>query len=381
MLSLLLWWLPFDLQFCTFSLLVVFYASLIHHPSWHSLSTPRSLYIAAFLLFSLTVPLLTVAWALSILTHRSAQSAAAITPLLEAVHHAYIAAQLCLLLAVFAWHGYRLHRQQRALSPLLLHAPFPLSVLTALCLAVFLSRAVFAVLNSTGRYRIEIGGDQGGLKQVSVSAFVLLMLWEVTPTTLVLLYFHHIPGRRHRRRRSGVCCCPRALGRAEEEGCSADGDSESERSGSPTSRLSHADELEQDLLFSQTQSHSFSAQHQLPGSSSVLARVQSLNSPMLSPATSSPSPPLGTPGALQPQPQLQSSRSQPQRPLPLPLHTALPAAVLPPRARLLSPWQPPPPPPPTLSAPAQAPLLALASLLVPAGRLALPHALRPLLSI
>ena len=272
LLSLLLWWLPFDLQFSTFSLLILFYASLLHHNRWHQHGNKRMLYVSVLMVVNVLVPVLTTAWAVtSVLQSRAIGT-------LEAVHHAYMACQQFSLFAVFLYHGYRLHSSHGSshLLASLLRPLFPLPLLTTLCLIVFLSRALFAVLNCLQLYELEIGGDEGGWKLVSPVAFVLLLLWEVLPTAAVILFFHHIPSHGRRKWHWPVdwCGCQdecdtgRLAARGSGGGAAAggDGERESERSGSPhsaSSRLSYstADELDAELLQSASSlsSHSFSS--------------------------------------------------------------------------------------------------------------------------
>ena len=269
LLSLLLWWLPFDVQLSTFSLLILFYASLLHHTRWYHGSHKRLAYAAVLAVVNVTAPILTTVWAVtSLVQSRDIGS-------FEAAHHAYNACQLFALFAVFLYHGYKLHSSQWSgqLLSSLLRPLFPLSVLTALCLLVFLSRAIFAVLNSVGLYKLEIGGDTGGWKLVSPVAFVVLLLWEVLPTATVILFFHHIPHHGRRKwqwQHSGCGGCWSTdcgtIGVSDIRGAVAGGDGESERSSSPhsaSSRLSYstADELDAELLQSAASltSHSFSS--------------------------------------------------------------------------------------------------------------------------
>ena len=355
LLSLLLWWLPFDLQFSTFSLLIVFYASLLHHLSWHTGTRQRLLYGTVLTVINVAAPVLTTAWAVtSVLQSRGIEQ-------LESVHHAYNACQLFALFATFTLLGYKLHSSPWSgqLLASLLRPLFPLSVLTTLCLIVFLSRAIFALLNTFGLYEVEIGGNTGGWKLVSPVAFVVMLLWEVLPAAAVILFFHHIPshGRRKCRWAVGWCgswqdeCRTSAVsgGRGAAGG---GGDGESERSGSPhsaSSRLSYstADELDAELLHSSgsLSSHSFSSaaltlppalqpasQHTLLYSQSAL--VHSSSSPLTAaPASASSFSSVLSyqPTHLLPAPQLslqlqrtpQHIRSPPLAP---PLHSPFPAA-------------------------------------------------------
>ena len=273
LLSLLLWWLPLDLQFSTFSLLLLFYASLRHRSRWPHSASQRRLYIAVLAAVNVAAPLLTSAWAVcSVLQSRGIGQ-------LESLHHAYNACQLLALFGVLVHLGYKLHSSPHTnqLLASLLRPLFPLSLLTTLCLTVFLSRAILSALNSAGLYAIELGGDEGGWKRVSPVAFTLLALWEVAPTAAVLLFFHHIPHRRQRRERPTMLGLCGACWAAEEtdsgeavarmRSVAVGGDGESERSGSPhsaSSRLSYsaADELEAELLQSNSlSSHSLAATH------------------------------------------------------------------------------------------------------------------------
>ena len=347
LLSLLLWWLPFDLQFSTFSLLILFYASLLHHSRWHHGSHKRMAYATVLAVVNVSAPLLTTAWAVtSVLQSRDIVS-------LESVHHAYNACQLFALFAVFLYHGYKLHSSPGSshLLSSLLRPLFPLSLLTTLCLIVFLSRAIFAVLNSVGLYDIEIGGDEGGWKLVSPLAFVVLFLWEVLPTAAVILFFHHIPNHGRRKwqwaggwcggcwstecRASGESSGRRAAAGGGGGGGGAGGDGESERSGSPhsaSSRLSYnlVDELDAELLQSggSLSSHSFS-------SSSItspaalqppLQHTALYSQPVLAHSSSSPAAATAAPSSASPSPSVLSS--QPPHLLTAPSSHLLPAPIL-----------------------------------------------------
>ena len=180
-------WLPSDLQFAIFSLFILFYSSLL--PSW---AYTKRIYINLWLIINGGAMTLTVLYiTLPCLSNCN------VTDTMEMYHHAYILAQTIVLLIIYAYHGYILHcTSQSAHYHLLLgihHPPFPLWLLTVFFLSVFVGHSVISTLGALNIYAIELGGNEGGLKQVGLLAFLLFVWWEILPPLLVVIYFHRIP--------------------------------------------------------------------------------------------------------------------------------------------------------------------------------------------
>jgi hypothetical protein len=116
----------------------------------------------------------------------------------ERIHHFYVFLQFCLLLSVYASSIYQLHLQsQRQFTGLTI-----LSLFVWFC---FFTRCLYCLAACIGAIiAIEIGGNAGGTKEISLFPFCLLLFWEVLPMLLFLLYFRHIPATRASLHDTGV---------------------------------------------------------------------------------------------------------------------------------------------------------------------------------
>jgi uncharacterized membrane protein len=237
--SLILFWFPVDIQFATFSLIVVYYAYLLYKHNWNRrrkfifavygvinisifILTCMYIYVSCFKSSNnntsnidsasnnnnnnnpdnfndisyasvpayKSVPLIQIssnpADSPSSSAGSAADSSCVVSEWLERTHHLYMFFQFVLLLSVYGYYLYKLHQQAYKVYT-------PLTIVSLLVWFCFLSRCIYCLFAAFSVYSIEIGGNYGGIKQVGVLAFVLLFCWEILPMSVFLLYFRHIP--------------------------------------------------------------------------------------------------------------------------------------------------------------------------------------------
>ncbi len=192
--ALALFWLPGDFQFASFSLIVVFLEFLLNRQIWPA-RRPWILLIYGILnisIFLFTFLFLSISCFIPV----NGALECAVSERLERTHHAYVFLQFCLLLTAYGNSLYQLYHQNRENR---LTGLTGLSGFVWLC---FFTRCIYCLFAALGLFSIEVGGNSGGLKDVSLISFILLIFWEILPMLLFLVYFRHIPASRARSKRS-----------------------------------------------------------------------------------------------------------------------------------------------------------------------------------
>lgn len=187
----LVYWLPIDLQFMTFSLLVIFYAFLLHQATWEA---RRHLYFGVYGVVNASVVIITCVYVA--IACRSGDECV-FDERLTRLHHVFMASQFTVLVFVYGFYGWRLWRTSGDAAALFPSQSVPCSVtfLTLGAWVVFCSRWIYNILVSIDQKRFAISlmyGDDGMI-DVAPRAFFLLVWWEVVPSLFVLSFFRTIP--------------------------------------------------------------------------------------------------------------------------------------------------------------------------------------------
>eukprot|EP00474_Spongospora_subterranea_P001518 CRZ01976.1 hypothetical protein [Spongospora subterranea] len=200
-LQLCLYWIPIDLQFATFSLICVFYAFLVYERQWNRI---RHCYRAIYLMVNGTVISLTLVY-----IYLSSNPNFDGSSRLEKTHQTFMSLQFLLLVATYAYYGALIiiaaTTDQVVLFSLRRMSTRTIIVITVCTWLIFLSRCIYNFLNLFGLASIKIGSESGSTHEVSRAAFLLSMIWEIVPTTMLLLYFREIP-RTNFGWRTLLCC-------------------------------------------------------------------------------------------------------------------------------------------------------------------------------
>jgi hypothetical protein len=213
-LVLALYWIPFDLQFTVYSILVLFYAFLLYPPTHNSLRN-----IALYLCLAANIALITLTSVYVALDSAQGEHHA-----LEIAHRCWSALGFAGLVAAYAnisrnlWILAKKLEQRKpnaaennsiwavGFNPTLSSpsaaarlgslSPKAVLVISSFFMTVFLSRFVFNLLNALDVWVLEIGGDFGGEKTVGPAAFFLFFYWEILPTAMLMYYFRDCSFRR-----------------------------------------------------------------------------------------------------------------------------------------------------------------------------------------
>lgn len=203
-LVLFLYTFPLDLQFATFSLVVVYLAFLYYR---RRRDRARSLVVAVYAVANLAALIVTVSYIVLACRRNECR----VSDSFDRAHHVYMGVELVVLVVAYAYFVARISMDEhelvfefqeerftltpksRARSA---STPVRLQLATLPLFAIFVSRCVYFFLEAASVWSIVIGDDDGGVKRVSPVTFVLFVVWEIAPTAMVLGFFRRIPKTR-----------------------------------------------------------------------------------------------------------------------------------------------------------------------------------------
>jgi len=179
-------WVPLNFQFATFSLLVVFYAHLVHKSTWEKYMKKR--FTIAYIVINVVLLALQCVWlgfVNSDIQHSDEDWA-------SGVQSAIAALVFVILVAILAWYGYSLHKVIRSTTKhqMLYQVPSNIFVVTFMIVLLFLSRCIFDFMNTAGKWEVDIDDEHVGSQLV---VFFAYFLWEIVPTVTIVLLFWRIP--------------------------------------------------------------------------------------------------------------------------------------------------------------------------------------------
>jgi len=188
----ILYWLPFNIQFSTFSFMVVFFAHLQHkHKSeWKSF---KRWYITAWITINVIFYILGFVWVGLDCFYDDKHHGNAPEWLVE-VHLYFNGGVFFVLDLLLAWYGWKLAQMMtRPEGPQVkLIAKISVKKVVAVTFTLFLlfaSRCLFDLISASySRVSLSITNDLD-----AILTFVLLCLWEVIPTMLVLILIGTVP--------------------------------------------------------------------------------------------------------------------------------------------------------------------------------------------
>jgi hypothetical protein len=189
---LVLFWVPMDIQFATFSLLIVSYAHLVHRNEWNFYKT---VYLALYTGTNCCVVALTATYVSVALTATNVQ----ITQHLKEMHHVLMAIQTGLLIILYISCTYKINTS-RALGSVR-----RLTALSVLCVVLFSFRWSYDILAAcTVLPFVDLDTWEIGKNPLQVHTFALLLAWAVVPAFTVLVFLRSIPNTKVRW--SWRCC-------------------------------------------------------------------------------------------------------------------------------------------------------------------------------
>jgi len=175
-----LYWLTFNLQFATFSLLVLFFAQVVHKSArWENLS----IYIYT---------LINVLFFVIMIVFLSVNSIPGY------VLNCCVGTMFLVLVLVLAYYGCRvanLLRSANLLAPLFPKGDSPASIIgvTMIIFLIYVSRCTYDFLSAFDSSFGLVLQNQCDYGKKNILFCMVFLVWEITPTFLVLLLFWRIP--------------------------------------------------------------------------------------------------------------------------------------------------------------------------------------------
>mmetsp|Transcript_27508 Transcript_27508/g.66906 ORF Transcript_27508/g.66906 Transcript_27508/m.66906 type:complete len:390 (+) Transcript_27508:152-1321(+) len=186
-------WIPYSLQFTTFSLILVFYAKLFYQQDWPQ-NKPvvwGAFAVANCLAIGLTLGVIAKSCS------KQGEYSCVPDDKEEKLFSRTIGIAYLLLTLIYSYFGVALvaSSRSRKISVPNIQGPCKLAVVTAMAWLIFLTRGLYDFVKTYGFWEMNITtGEQSG---INIQVFLLYFFWEVFPTFVILYYFRHIPSSRH----------------------------------------------------------------------------------------------------------------------------------------------------------------------------------------
>eukprot|EP00736_Rhodelphis_marinus_P013620 Rmarinus@m.25070 len=193
-LFLTVFWTPIVLMFSTFLLLIVFYAHIIHRRDWaqHRMTW--------FCVYAICTTVLTVVTTVTVVVSQYEEDEDD-TTFTDRLHTVLTGIAFGLLAAWNAYFGVRLFilEQTEAVSyktGFFKKKGERASAIVAIAFLIalsFFSRGIYNVLASVDVVSLSYEINDDGYVELTVTVFLLLLVWEVIPPMLLVLYFKDVP--------------------------------------------------------------------------------------------------------------------------------------------------------------------------------------------
>eukprot|EP01094_Clydonella_sp_ATCC50884_P008882 TRINITY_DN18426_c0_g1_i1.p1 TRINITY_DN18426_c0_g1~~TRINITY_DN18426_c0_g1_i1.p1 ORF type:complete len:350 (+),score=40.85 TRINITY_DN18426_c0_g1_i1:250-1299(+) len=186
-----IYWTPINIQFATFTLLVAYYASLVH-PKWkeRDWKIALTLYIVSNVIFLIAVAVF-LFW--SVVDDAKEESQA---EFLVAYTQGFSGATFFVLVIVLGSYALLVFfkiRSSKISRPFHIQgSPFHIVICTFIIVIIYISRSAYDIITIFGYLRLDWTDDVAK----NMIIFALYCLWELTPVIIVLVLFRRIPKTR-----------------------------------------------------------------------------------------------------------------------------------------------------------------------------------------
>ncbi|KYQ92171.1 hypothetical protein DLAC_07012 [Tieghemostelium lacteum] len=189
---LILFSIPINIQFATFSLLVLFYAHVVHRHSWERVTKKR--FTIAYCIVNVVLLILQCVWiALNYKnTPDGSSSSAEEPPWIGQVQSILTGIVFLLLVSILAFYGWRLNIILKTTKSQQFQSQLPMSIIpiTFFIFLCFFSRCIFDFVSAFGIGEINLGNPN---VRDSITIIVSYFVWEIIPFILILILFWRIP--------------------------------------------------------------------------------------------------------------------------------------------------------------------------------------------
>jgi len=181
------------IQFATVSLLVVFYAQVVHFNNWKR-SGYRKTFGLLFIISNVSFFLIVMVFSVAFMDFVS-------DDIQNAMDHVYLAYMSCLdvlLAGMLTLYGTKLNRSKRQLNKQLLpRSPQTFRILNTSLVVLFIIRALYSTANALHllpdrQARIDVNGDH---KPMFIGIFMLYFISEIVPSLALVCLIWAVPAR------------------------------------------------------------------------------------------------------------------------------------------------------------------------------------------
>ncbi|KAN0028361.1 hypothetical protein ACTFIV_010203 [Dictyostelium citrinum] len=174
--------IPINIQFATFSLLVLFYAHVVHRTTWERFTRMR--FTIVYLSVNIILLVLQIVWIAIYVKYSNG--------MLQQIQSILNGVVFLLLVSILAFYGWKLRiikqNTNRHLQSQLPLSIIPITFFIFLC---FTSRCVYDFIAAFGKVNITLS-DNASLRE-NVAIFFTYLVWEILPYILILVLFWRIP--------------------------------------------------------------------------------------------------------------------------------------------------------------------------------------------
>ncbi|KAN0030499.1 hypothetical protein ACTA71_009138 [Dictyostelium dimigraforme] len=174
--------IPINVQFATFSLLVLFYAHVVHRTTWERYTRMR--FTIVYLSVNIILLVLQIVWIVIFVKYSNY--------LLQQIQAVLNCIVFFLLVSILAFYGWKLRiikqNTNRHLQSQLPLSIIPITFFIFLC---FTSRCIYDVVSAFGEFNIKL--EYGLTLRENITVFFSYLVWEILPYILILVLFWRIP--------------------------------------------------------------------------------------------------------------------------------------------------------------------------------------------
>ncbi|EGG23487.1 hypothetical protein DFA_05620 [Cavenderia fasciculata] len=186
--SSILYWIPVNIQFATYALLVLFYAHVVHRNSWERITKKR--FTIAYAAVNIILLILQCIWIG--IDYRYIENPNLNQPAwINQIQFVLTGIVFLILVSILAFYGWKLSHEIKSTKNAL-QSQLPLSIIpiTFVIFLCFTSRCIYNFVSAFGNVSIDLDSKSG--KDISIILLSYLM-WEILPYILILVLFWRIP--------------------------------------------------------------------------------------------------------------------------------------------------------------------------------------------
>jgi len=180
-------WVPVNLQFATFSLLVLFYAHLVHRATWEK--STKKIFAITYIAINVVFIIVQSVW-LGMYGYYFKIGTSDDHIWLVTAQSSLAGVVFLILVFILAGYGWLLHSALKATSSFVQPVPTTIFPITFIIFMLFLSRCIFDFVNAAGYWGIPVTSTS---QHDNLVAFFLYFFWEILPAVMILGLFWKIP--------------------------------------------------------------------------------------------------------------------------------------------------------------------------------------------